>query len=201
MTMMEEQTEKKRKLLLNSAITVFALNGYYKSRISDIVKEANVAYGLFYHYFPSKDDILVKIFQTSWLNLVNKIDEVNKSVKDPLERIYKVVEYMYMNYHRNPDLMKVLIMDVPRLERFYDEDNQQIYKKFFSKLETIIIEGQNSGKISNACDPAICSFMVHGVVDAVIRQYVYNPNFNVSAMPIKKVVDQTMKVLTKGFIS
>jgi len=198
---MEDQAEKKRRLIHNAAITVFALKGYYKSRISDIVKEADVAYGLFYHYFPSKDDILVTIFQTAWINLLNQIDQINKTGDNPAKRIYKIVEYMYRNYQHYPDLMKVLIMDVPRLERFYDDDNQKIYKRFFTKVEALIEEGQKSGLIDKTCDPAICSFMVHGVVDAVIRQYVYNPNFNVKKMPIRKVVDQTMQVLNRGFIS
>jgi TetR/AcrR family fatty acid metabolism transcriptional regulator len=46
----------KRRQILDAAIRVFARQGFYATRVSDIADEAGVAYGLVYHYFKSKDD-------------------------------------------------------------------------------------------------------------------------------------------------
>ena len=48
----------RRRQILEAAVRVFARQGYHSSRVSDIADEAGVAYGLMYHYFRSKDELL-----------------------------------------------------------------------------------------------------------------------------------------------
>ena len=48
----------KRRQILDAAIRVFARQGFHATRVSDIADEAGVAYGLVYHYFKSKDEVL-----------------------------------------------------------------------------------------------------------------------------------------------
>jgi AcrR family transcriptional regulator len=55
--------EDKRRLLLEAAVRVFARKGYHASRVGDIAEEAGVAYGLLYHYFESKEDVLRSVFR------------------------------------------------------------------------------------------------------------------------------------------
>ncbi len=52
----------KRRLILDAAIHVFARQGFHACRVSDIADEAGVAYGLVYHYFKSKEEILDTLF-------------------------------------------------------------------------------------------------------------------------------------------
>ena len=65
----------KKELIIEAAVKVFASQGYYNSRISDIVKEAHTAHGLFYHYYPSKEDILVTIFRNAFGAVLEKMAE------------------------------------------------------------------------------------------------------------------------------
>jgi len=50
------------KSLLDAAIKLFTKNGYKKTKVSQITKEANVGTGTFYNYFSSKDDIFLEIY-------------------------------------------------------------------------------------------------------------------------------------------
>ena len=52
----------KRRQILDAAIRVFARQGFHATRVSDIADEAGVAYGLVYHYFSSKDEVLNELF-------------------------------------------------------------------------------------------------------------------------------------------
>ena len=52
----------KRRLILDAAIRVFARQGFHACRVSDVADEAGVAYGLVYHYFDSKEEILNTLF-------------------------------------------------------------------------------------------------------------------------------------------
>lgn len=49
-----QKSASTRRSLLDAARSVFMTVGYFDARVSDIVREANVAHGSFYTYFPSK---------------------------------------------------------------------------------------------------------------------------------------------------
>ncbi|PZS09724.1 MAG: TetR/AcrR family transcriptional regulator, partial [Solirubrobacterales bacterium] len=48
----------KRRVILDAAVRVFARQGFHTCRVADIADEAGVAYGLVYHYFSAKEEIL-----------------------------------------------------------------------------------------------------------------------------------------------
>ena len=52
----------KREAIMRAAISVFAHNGYFNSKVADIAREAGVADGTVYLYFKSKEEILHSIF-------------------------------------------------------------------------------------------------------------------------------------------
>src|SRR5438093_13215349 len=65
----------KPQQIIDAAIRVFARNGYYNSRVSDIAREARIASGTRYLYFNTKHDILVTPFRekiAEWVALVRK---------------------------------------------------------------------------------------------------------------------------------
>src|SRR5205814_8405895 len=76
--LMAQNGVDKRRMILDAAITVFARRGFHHCRVSDVADEAGVAYGLVYHYFDSKEQILDTIFTERWqimLDAIVAIDE------------------------------------------------------------------------------------------------------------------------------
>ena len=67
----------KRRLILDAAVRVFARQGFHACRVSDIADEAGVAYGLVYHYFASKDEVLDTLFLERWNVMLELIREVD----------------------------------------------------------------------------------------------------------------------------
>ena len=63
----------KRRMILDAAVRVFARQGFHTCRVSDIADEAGVAYGLVYHYFQSKDQVLDTLFLERWDVLLEAI--------------------------------------------------------------------------------------------------------------------------------
>ncbi|MDR0603750.1 MAG: TetR/AcrR family transcriptional regulator [Bacteroidales bacterium] len=54
----EELRNEKKQLIANIALKLFANQGYTKTSISAIAKEANISKGLMYNYFQSKKELL-----------------------------------------------------------------------------------------------------------------------------------------------
>jgi len=70
----------KRRNILDAAIKVFARQGFHSTRVSDIADEAGVAYGLVYHYFNSKDEVLNELFTERWSLLLTAIEEADMAM-------------------------------------------------------------------------------------------------------------------------
>ena len=69
----------KRRQILDAAVRVFARQGFHATRVSDIADEAGVAYGLVYHYFNSKDEVLNELFVERWSLLLAAIEEADRA--------------------------------------------------------------------------------------------------------------------------
>ena len=198
---MKENETPKRDIILNAAIKVFAEKGYYSCRTLDISGEAGVAYGSLYQYFKSKEDILLTIFNENWDLLLKRVEEINQTVSDPIEKLLAVSDFILRSYQRNPDLMKVLIMEVPRLRQIYTPENWESYNRFIKGVAEIFREGQKKGFFRRDFSPMVATFVLYGAVDTTIRQYVYNPDFNHEDFPVGKANTQIMGLLERGFMS
>lgn len=195
---MTADASSKRDAIMRAAIKVFSKKGYYNSRISDIARGANVAHGLIYHYFPSKEDVLLYIFQTAWSAMLDYLKVNAVSSKDPVGTLQKIITWIFTGYRNNPDLVKIMIMDVPRSEKFYNYDNQRLYNSFFECLEVVIREGQEKRVLTSDIAPSVASHIIHGVIDSIVRQYVYNPQFDARNLAVDEIIEQTKRTLLYG---
>lgn len=58
------QGRERKQQLLDAAATLFADRGYAATRIADICEAAGAAKGLFYWYFPTKQDLFAELVHT-----------------------------------------------------------------------------------------------------------------------------------------
>lgn len=104
-----ELREKKRDIILKTAIRLFAQKGYNNTSINDIAKTAKISTGLTYHYFQSKQKILEAIIE-QWLSVAGTIlNELESKNKDPLQKIRDIVENVFDNLMTNEELWKLYI--------------------------------------------------------------------------------------------
>src|SRR5712691_13478277 len=64
----------KRERILRAATDVFARNGYFNAKVSEIAKAAGVADGTIYLYFDGKEDLLVTIFREHTRNYLQSLE-------------------------------------------------------------------------------------------------------------------------------
>jgi AcrR family transcriptional regulator len=72
----EEIREEKRELISQTALKLFAKNGYHSTTINMIAKEAGISKGLLYNYYESKESLLEKIF-SDYLSMMSKLINPN----------------------------------------------------------------------------------------------------------------------------
>ncbi|MCR5796977.1 MAG: TetR/AcrR family transcriptional regulator [Eubacterium sp.] len=57
----KEQKEERRKAILMAALQLFVERGYHETKIADIAKAVSMSVGLMFHYFESKEALLIEL--------------------------------------------------------------------------------------------------------------------------------------------
>lgn len=71
---MRDATMQKRQRVIDQALRMFAERGYENVSVDEILQEAGIAKGTFYHYFESKEDILLD-FGKSQIEIIDRWEE------------------------------------------------------------------------------------------------------------------------------
>lgn len=66
--------QEKTKLILDTALELFAEKGYHQTSITDITRRAGISKGLVYNYFESKEAVLRSIIQTGYDTAYSNLD-------------------------------------------------------------------------------------------------------------------------------
>ncbi|MCL2602302.1 MAG: TetR/AcrR family transcriptional regulator, partial [Treponema sp.] len=142
------EAQKTRKKIFDSAISLFKKHGYDTVTISDITSMAGVSKGNFYHYFESKDAVLIEQFRQidSYYDKEMKEHPPTASVSDrALDFIYTVCDYC--ENVMGIDMTKIVYMNqinIGEKARILIDQNRKIYK-IFTKL---VRQGQEKGEFT-----------------------------------------------------
>jgi AcrR family transcriptional regulator len=163
--------EDKRRLLLDAAVRVFAEKGYHTCRVGDIAKEAGVAYGLLYHYFRSKDEVLETIFRETWGQMLAAIGAVETSGDPARVQVRRVIAIVLRSWQQDPDLIRVLVREITRSPHLGAEVEE--IEQAFGALERIVLGGQEAGEFRSDLDARLASQVLYGALEQVLTVWVF----------------------------
>jgi TetR/AcrR family transcriptional regulator, fatty acid metabolism regulator protein len=163
----------KRRNILDAAITVFARQGFHSTRVSDIADEAGVAYGLVYHYFNSKDEVLNELFAERWSLLLAAIDEADASAETPRSKLAAVAAFIVDSYRHNPELMKVIIVEVTRAANSFGRTHLPEIRRAYDSITKIVADGQEVGAFRRDIDPAFASMSFYGAIEQLLSGWIF----------------------------
>jgi len=171
--MAEAQTVDKRRVILDAAIRVFARQGFHNCRVSDIAAEAGVAYGLVYHYFDSKDQMLNELFSERWSLLIAASEEAQRSGGTPREKLATIAGFIIDSYRRDPELMKVIIVEVTRAANSFGRTHLPEIRQAYDEVEKIVADGQAEGTFREDVDAAFASMLFYGAIEQLLSGWIF----------------------------
>jgi AcrR family transcriptional regulator len=164
----------KRRLILDAAVVVFARQGYGGCRVSDIADEAGVAYGLVYHYFRSKDAVLDTLFLERWNVLVDVIRDVERREMPVPEKLHAIAAFIIDSYRYDPDLMKVIIVEVTRAANTFGRTHLAKIREAYEAIADIVEEGQRRGELRADVTPQFAAMAFYGAIEQVLTGWIFD---------------------------
>jgi TetR/AcrR family transcriptional regulator, fatty acid metabolism regulator protein len=163
----------KRQNILDAAVRVFARQGFHSTRVSDIADEAGVAYGLVYHYFGSKDEVLNELFSERWSLLLAAIEEADASAESPRSKLAAVAAFIVDSYRHDPELMKVIIVEVTRAANSFGRTHLPEIRRAYDSITKIVADGQEAGAFRRDIDPAFASMSFYGAIEQLLSGWIF----------------------------
>ncbi len=164
----------KRRQILDAAVRVFARQGFHATRVSDIADEAGVAYGLVYHYFRSKDEVLGELFVERWSLLLAAIEEADRAGGSHRARLAAVAGFIVESYRHDPELMKVIIVEVTRAANSFGRTHLAEIRRAYEPIAKIVADGQEAGEFRRDVTPLFASMAFYGAIEQLLTGWIFD---------------------------
>ena len=187
----------KRKLILDAAVRVFARQGFHTCRVSDIADEAGVAYGLVYHYFGSKDEVLDTLFLERWGLLVEAIAEIDRRDVPARDKLHAVASFIVDSYRHDPELMKVIIVEVTRAANSFGAAHLETISDAYREIQGIVEKAQASGEFRTTVTAQFAAMAFYGAIEQVLTGWIFDPH-PIPAEEIEEAKDLVVAAIVDG---
>jgi TetR/AcrR family transcriptional regulator, fatty acid metabolism regulator protein len=163
----------RRRAILDAAVRVFARQGFHTCRVSDIADEAGVAYGLLYHYFPSKEEVLNTLFLERWGVMLEMIREVDREQIPVREKLGAIASFIVDSYRHDPDLMKVIIVEVTRAANSFGQTHLGQIREAYRLIGEIVTKAQREGVFRDDIDAEFAAMTFYGAIEQVLTGWIF----------------------------
>ncbi len=187
----------KRRVILNAALRVFARQGFHTCRVSDIADEAGVAYGLVYHYFSSKEEILDTLFLDRWDVMLAAIADADASDRSPREKLHAIAAFIVDSYGHDPELMKVIIVEVTRAANTFGRTHLAKIREAYAGIAAIVSAAQRGGAFRDDITPEFAAQAFYGSVEQVLTGWIFETG-PVDAFELERAKTQIVQTICRG---
>ncbi len=192
------RSTRTRERILTAATRVFARRGFHGSRVSDIADEAGIAYGLVYHHFRNKDEILAAIYAEKWGEYIAYLVELSRRPVGFAERMAKLVHFWVRSFRQDPHLMTVIINEITRSYEFMESHDIATVMVAFDAIQVIVEEGIANGEVRPEVDARLATYVVLGTAEMVLSGYVLGTLPRTQEVEWTRDEEQIIDMLLRG---
>lgn len=188
----------KRERILDAAIRVFAAEGFYNAKVSQIAEIAGVADGTIYLYFKSKDDLLIQLFE-------DRMEQVNANLRAAIEsetsavaRLKRIVRLHLEMVEKNRDMAEVISVELRQSSKFIREYSNPKFAEFLRTIAGAVVEGQRAGELRANLDPYIFARALFGALDEIALAWLVKHPGSKATIELPRAADQLGDLFIDG---
>jgi TetR/AcrR family fatty acid metabolism transcriptional regulator len=184
----------KREAILRAAISVFAHNGYFNSKVADIAREAGVADGTVYLYFKSKEEILHSIFDRSVDEAVADARKQLAALSDPREKLRQIARMHLERLGADRDLAVVFQVELRGSTKFMEEFSAAGFAEYLALIRSTFEEGQRAGIFRADLNAKVVAKILFGALDEMATNWILSQR----RYKLAPMADQVLDIFLTG---
>lgn len=184
----------KREAILRAAISVFAHNGYFNSKVADIAKEAGVADGTVYLYFKSKEEILHSIFDRGMEEAIAAGKKELERLSDPREKLRSIAHLHLERLGADRDLAVVFQVELRGSTKFMEEFSAAGFAEYLNLIRNTFEEGQRAGVFRAELNAKVVAKILFGALDEMATNWILSKR----RYKLAPMADQVLDIFLNG---
>lgn len=161
--------QRSKKKIFDAALDLIRTKGFEQTTLVDICKAAEIGNGTFYHYFNSKQDIIISYVKQESIDLIHYYDSLNITTYS--DAILKVVNYqvsyiLLKGHEFVSNFYSILLLSK---NQFYNLDDFAIKKIFLDCFE----KGQKNNEFKSEFSPEYMSELAFSLLYASSTHWCY----------------------------
>lgn len=194
------EAAEKRNYIVNKCYKLLLLKGFDGVSISDIQKECNVARGLLYHYFGSKEELFYEVVSKVTLpKFYISSEETSKmNLRDTLI-------YICSKYHKiciDDELQGVSLLNFDFLTYRATQENieirtqyEEIQRQELKVLKAAITQSIDNGEIKIGLDPNDLAIFTASLISGIWMNSLYEGNVEELFKQLKNILSLHLQLL------
>ena len=187
--------EHTRVRIINSAKKLFSEQGYQKTTIVDISKQAGLSEAALYEYFQGKEDLLLTIPDLWVSELLHDLDDQLFGIQGAVHKLRKYLWWYLRRVEQAPLDAKIVYLFLKTNANFLNTEVYANVKKLYAYLVDIFEEGQKEGEMKPDLNPRIARDIFVGTMDHIITRWVLKD----MSYSLFDNLDQTFNLLVGAF--
>ncbi len=166
----------KREAILRAAIRVFARNGYFNSKVSDIAGEAGIADGTVYLYFKSKEEVLHSVFNRAMEEFISEGKRELANIDNAADKLRKIAQLHLQKLGADRDAAIVFQVELRGSTKFMEEFSATGFAEYLNIIRETFAEGQKEGIFRKDLNAIICAKILFGALDEMVTNWILSKN-------------------------
>ena len=172
----ERRPDRRPQELLDAALAVFAERGYRNTRIDDVAEAAGVTKGAVYHYFATKEELLLRAIEHYHDRAFGQIDEVLRDARGPASARIRLMMRKAFGGADPTGQKMTLALILQSVRHALPAAHQQWLRggpiKGWRLLASLIEEGKRVGEFRADADAEVAARMA---ISGLITQIIWQP--------------------------
>ena len=184
----------KYQLILQAAVEVFAENGFFQSRVSEIADRAGVADGTIYLYFHNKEELLLAAIANAFDAFLDLARGEIQASSDPSEQLRRLALLHLTALGSDRNLATVFQTELRQSARFLVQFSRHQLKRYFDLIREVVRAGQRSGVFRRELSDKIVANCFFGALDEMVTSWLLSDH----EYPLAGAADAVVDVVLGG---
>jgi TetR/AcrR family fatty acid metabolism transcriptional regulator len=151
--------------IMVAARAVFTEKGYDNALISDIAERAGVVEGSIYRYFTNKRDLLVRVVERWYEDMLARDEEQLVGVRGTWNRIRFIIHHHLQSIRREPALSRLVFQQLRPDPDYRKTRLYRLNQSYTQRIVDVVREAAASGEFRSDISPSLVRDMVYGTVE------------------------------------
>jgi AcrR family transcriptional regulator len=156
--------------ILRAAERIFSERGYQATTLDDLAVAAKISRATFYSYFPSKEELLRRMYRQVNSTSQASIEQIARDDLPAPERLRRIIRFLVSYLATHKPLMQVFFSELLSLPPTMNRSVTQANRAFCDVIEGVVEEGVRTGAYI-PLHPKLFTFALLGACNWMHRWY------------------------------